>query len=503
MKLEELFNFIRVKKIEGPLSETEINKITQDTREVEPGDVFICIEGESFDGHEYAQMAVEKGAIAIVAEKTLTMDTKGVPVVYVTDTRKIMTILANVFYHYPSKDLTVIGVTGTNGKTTVTYLIDTMLKDFGKKTGMIGTIEMHIDNEIFPTINTTPDNLTLQSSLRKMLDKDVEVCSIEVSSHSLVQGRTWGIDMNVAVLTNVTHEHLDYHKTMEEYRHAKELLFTQLGNSWKGQSGKVAVLNKDDETYASYSQITPAEVISYSIKDQTADFFAEDIRFNSSGTHFNLVVLGESYLVHTNLVGEYNVSNALAALAAVYAVGVPLEKAVTLINGLEVVEGRLQPMKHTDGYDVYVDYAHSPDALEKVLSTMKPLTEGRLINIMGCQGSRDMEKRPIMGRIATENADLVVFTTDSPEMEDQADIFEMVLSGVEKDNYIYIEDRREAMFHTIANAQPGDVIVITGRGHEKTYRVGKKSIEFLDATVAQEAVDHRNTQEKNERNDEG
>lgn len=495
MKLEQLFNHLLVKTVEGNLSNTEINKITQDTREVEPGDVFICITGESFDGHDYAAAAVEKGAIVLVAEKEISGDTGDVPIVYVTDTRKVMTILANVFYDYPSKDLTLIGVTGTNGKTTVTYLIDVILKKAGKKTGLIGTIEMHIDNEVFPTVNTTPDNITLQRSMRKMLDKGVEVCSMEVSSHSLVQGRTWGVDMDVAVLTNVTHEHLDYHKTMEDYRHAKEFLFTQLGNSWKDGKGKVAVLNKDDETYAAYSQITPAEVISYSLKDESADFFAKNISYNSSGTKFDLVVAGRVYPVHTHLIGEYNTANSLAALAAVFAVGMPLGEAVTLINELEVVEGRLQPLKNTDGYQVYIDYAHSPDGLEKVLSTMKPITTGRLINIMGCQGSRDMEKRPKMGRIATENADYVIFTTDSPEMENQDDIIKMVLSGVEKDNYTYIEDRREAMFYAVEHAQPGDTIVITGRGHEKTYRVGKETVYFLDASVAQEAIDHRNAKQ--------
>lgn len=495
MNVASLLKDLKVKKISGVLSEAEVNKVTQDTREVEPGDVFVCIDGAAFDGHQYAADAAARGAIAIVAEKEITADLGGVPVVYTSDTRKAMTILAASFYGHPSEELTVIGVTGTNGKTSVTFLIDTILRTLGKRTGLVGTIEMHIGDEVYPTKNTTPDNITMQRSLRKMVDADVEVCSMEVSSHSLVQGRTWGIDMDVAVLTNLTHEHLDYHKTMEGYAHAKELLFSQMGNSWKHGRSKVAVLNKDDATFEQYSKATPAEVISYSVLDESADFYAHDIKFGLEGTDFKLEVLGDTYHVHTQLIGTYNVSNALAALAAVYAIGVPLTDAVAAISQLQGVEGRLQPLPHTKGYGVFIDYAHSPDGLEKVLDALRPITTGRLINVMGCQGSRDQEKRPVMGRIATEHADHVVFTTDSPEMEEQENIIKMVLSGVEKDNYTYIEDRREAIFHAVSIAQPGDNIVITGRGHERTYNVKKQPIEFLDGAVAQEAIDARNQRE--------
>lgn len=495
MDLNKLMEELKVKQVIGTLPAVAVNKITQDTREVEAGDVFVCIDGASFDGHRYAADAAAKGAVAIVAEKEVQLDLGSVPVVYVSDTRKAMTILAASFYGRPSEELTVIGVTGTNGKTSVTFLIDTILRTLGKTTGLVGTIEMHIGDEVYPTKNTTPDNITMQRSLRKMVDAGAEVCSMEVSSHSLVQGRTWGVDMDVAVLTNLTHEHLDYHKTMEGYAHAKELLFSQMGNAWKGGRSKVAVLNMDDATFEQYSRATPAEVISYSVEEESADFFARNIRFGLDGTDFELVVLGESYPVHTQLIGTYNVSNALAALAAVYAIGVPITDAVAAIASLHGVEGRLQPLQGTDGYGVFVDYAHSPDGLEKVLNALRPITKGRLINVMGCQGSRDQEKRPMMGRIATDNADLVVFTTDSPEMEEQEDIIRMVLSGVEKDNYEYVEDRREAIFHAVENAQPGDNIVITGRGHENTYNVKKRVVEFLDGAVAQEAIDARNQQQ--------
>lgn len=496
MKAKELFNYIKVKQIKGIIPDIKINKITQDTREVEQGDVFLCIEGSDFDGHLYAQKAINSGAIVIVAQKEITADVGEVPVVYVNDTRKMMAILAAAFYNHPSEELTVIGVTGTNGKTTVTYLIDAICKAVNKKTGLVGTIEMHIDDEVYPTINTTPDNLTMQRSMRKMVEKGVEVCSMEVSSHSLVQGRTWGIDSDVAVITNLTHEHLDFHKTMEEYSHAKELLFTHLGNSWKNGKGKTAVLNKDDRTFTRYSQVTPAEVISYSIKDRTADFFAENITFNQDGTFFDLVVAGEVYPVETKLIGEYNVSNSLAALAATYAIGIPLVEASKAIGSLKVVEGRLEPLENTKGYTVYIDYAHSPDGLEKVLDALQPITSGRVINVMGCQGSRDKEKRPKMGRIASEHADYVVYTTDSPEMEAQDEIIKMVLSDVEKDNYTYIEDRKEAIFHAVEIAKPGDSIVITGRGHETFYNVGKTPVMFLDRDVAEEAIEHRNNQEQ-------
>lgn len=493
MKAKELFNYIKVKNIKGALPDLHINKITQDTRELEVGDVFLCIEGSDFDGHLYAKDAVEKGAVVVVAQKELTDDLGDTPIVYVNDTRKMMAILASAFYKHPSEELTVIGVTGTNGKTTVTYLIDAICKAVHKKTGLVGTIEMHIDDEVLPTINTTPDNVTMQRSMRRMVEKGVEVCSMEVSSHSLVQGRTWGIDMDVAVITNLTHEHLDFHKTMEEYSLAKELLFTQLGNNWKNGKGKIAVLNKDDQTFERYSCVTPAEVISYSIKDASADFFADQITFNQNGTHFNLAVAEKNYPVEIKLIGEYNVSNALAALAAAYASGISLEDASKEIGELQLVEGRLEPVSNTDGYSVYIDYAHSPDGLEKVLDALQPITSGRVINVMGCQGSRDKEKRPVMGRIASDHADYVVYTTDSPEMEPQEEIIKMVLSDVRKDNYTYIEDRREAIFHAVQIAEPGDSVVITGRGHETFYNVGKKPVMFLDREVAEEAVEYRNT----------
>lgn len=324
-----------------------------------------------------------------------------------------------------------------------------------------------------------------------MVDRDVEVCSMEFSSHALVQGRTWGIDVDVAVLTNLTHEHLDFHKTMEDYQHAKELLFSQLGNSWKNGKGKIAILNKDDATYQPYSQATAAEVISYSIEDETADFFAKDIHFEKDGTTFTLVVMGNSYPVQTKLMGAFNVSNALAALAAVFSIGFPLEEAVELLSEAQGARGRLQALTDTGDIQVYVDFAHTPDGLEKALQALKPITNGRLVNVMGVMGNRDQQKRPKMGRIAAENADHVIFTMENPETEPQSEITDMLLKGVETENYTVIEDRSEAIFHAIVHAQPGDTVAITGRGHETTYRVGTTIYHLVDEEVAREAIEER------------
>lgn len=495
VKVTDLIDVLKMKKLIGSLDpELNIGKISQDSRDIQSGDLFICIDGTQVDGHNYVETAVANGAGVIVAHKDIQKAAAKVPVVYVPDTGKAMSLLANHFYGYPSESMKVIGVTGTNGKTTVTYLVEAILKAMDKKTGLMGTIEMHIGDEVHKTKNTTPDSITMQKALHLMTERETEYFTLELSSIALEMGRAWGLDLDVAVMTNLTHEHMEFHHTMAAYAEAKKLLFSQLGNGRKNGRTKAAILNADDETIHSYRIATAAEVISYSVKDETADFFATDITYSRTQTRFNLVVNGERYPVVTNLVGLYNVSNTLAALAAVYALGIPLEDATKAVTSLAGVIGRLEIVPGANDIGVYVDFAHSPDAMEKVLGVVREFTQGRVISVFGGAGEREHEKRPIMARIGTELSDYVILTTDDTGKEPQEQIIAMMLAGIEKDNYEYIENRKEAIQHAIAIAEPGDTVILLGRGHEADYNDRGTMIRLLDSEVAAEAIELRNEQ---------
>lgn len=466
MNLEQLFNHIKFKQVAGTFPETQINKITQDTREVEAGDVFICIEGANFDGHGYAAQAVAKGAVAVVARKPLEVEA---PVVYVNDTTKAMAILANAFYGYPSDKLKMIGITGTNGKTTTTYIIEAILQGLQLGSGVIGTVGIKINDTFLPTINTTPDSITLQRVFKDMHENDVAVCAMEVSSQALVKGRVWGIDFDVAVMTNLTHEHMELHHDMATYQAAKKLLFSQLGNSYK--KPKIAILNKDDHTFEDYREATAGEVLSYSVVDAESDFFAADIAYFEDHTTFNLVYQNQTYPVRANLVGQYNVSNLLAGMAAVFALGYPLDAIVATIPGLLGVSGRMELVAKEGDISLYVDYAHSPDAMEKVLGTVKGIAKGRVISVFGCAGKREFEKRPLMTKIGIENSDFAFLTSDETMGEDQAEIWEMMQPGIPAGatNYRYYENRVEAIYRAVEMAEPGDLVLMLGRGNDTRY----------------------------------
>ena len=495
MNLENLLNDLRVKEVVGKIPDDKVNKITQDTREVEQGDVFICIAGNNFDGHKYAGAAVEKGAIAIVAESEINVS-QSVPVIYVSDTDKAMAILANAFYGFPSNQFQLVGVTGTNGKTTISYIIESIIKGLNKRTGLIGTVGIQVNDAFFPTKNTTPDSITLQRVLRQMKEEAVDVCAMEVSSQALVKGRVWGVNFDVAVMTNLTHEHMELHHTMEEYKEAKKLLFAQLGNDYSRPTNqpKVAVLNKDDETFESYAMATAAEVISYSVKDKNSDFFATNIVYKETHTTFDLVFLNTVYPVHSNLIGEYNVSNLLAGLAAVYSLGYPLEAIIASFKDFKGVVGRMELVSQEEDIKVYVDYAHSPDAMEKVLSTVKNIANGKVISVFGCPGKRESSKRPLMAKIGVEQSDFSVMTTDESQGEDQTEIWKMMKQGIPvgQTNYAYIENRIEAIYKAVEKAEKGDVVLLLGRGHDtKYYDEEGRIYHFSDQEAALNALERR------------
>ncbi len=467
----------------------EITGMTADSRKVKEGYLFVCLPGFTVDGHDFAQKAAEQGAVAVLTERELLLPAS-VAQVIVPDTRRAMALVADRFYGSPTRQMKLIGVTGTNGKTTTTHLIDRILRDQAKKTGLIGTIHMRIGDEVEEVKNTTPDVLELQHSFRRMLDIDTEYAIIEASSHALEMGRLRGCDVHTAVFTNLTQDHLDYHVTMENYRFAKSLLFAQLGNQYDVKMMKTAVLNADDEASELFAKVTPARVVTYGI-DKPADVRAEQIQITSRGTSFVVQSFAGSIAMNLQLIGKFNVYNALAATAVALAEGISLEEIKRSLEAVQGVNGRFEAVVAGQDFAVLVDYSHTPDSLENALVTVKEFAQGRIFCVVGCGGDRDRTKRPIMAQIATKYADISVLTSDNPRSEEPASIIADMaagLTGVEENRYVQIVDRREAIQYAIRHAQPNDCILIAGKGHE-TYQIIKNEVlPFDDREVAKEAI---------------
>lgn len=406
------------------------------------------------------------------------------------NTYRSLAVLADYFYGQPTHKLHLIGITGTNGKTTTSHIMDEIMRAHGHKTGLIGTINMKIGDETFEVKNTTPDALTLQQTFRRMVEQNVNSAVMEVSSHALSLGRVHGCDYDVAVFTNLTQDHLDYHKTMEEYKHAKGLLFAQLGNSYHHNREKYAVLNSDDPVTEEYMRSTAATVITYGI-DTHSDIMAKDIVMTSGGTTFTLVTPSESVNITMKLIGKFNVYNVLAAIAATLVSGVTLQTIIHVVTNLTGVPGRFEVVDGGQDYTVIVDYAHTPDSLENVLTTAKQFAKGNVYCIVGCGGDRDRTKRPIMAGVATEYATHAILTSDNPRSEDPQAILDDMLAGAKGNNYEVIVDRKEAIFHGVSEAKAEDIIIIAGKGHETYQIIGKEVHHFDDREIAKEAITER------------
>ncbi|WP_312114038.1 UDP-N-acetylmuramoyl-L-alanyl-D-glutamate--2,6-diaminopimelate ligase [Brevibacillus reuszeri] len=465
----------------------EITGLTADSRQVKPGFLFVCLTGYTVDGHTFAAQAVNNGAVAVLSEKDLDVPAT---IVRVPDTRRAMAMLADRIFGSPTRELKVIGVTGTNGKTTTTHLIDKILRDQRKQTGLIGTIHMRIGDVTEEVKNTTPDAVDLQRSFRRMCDVNTDYAIIEVSSHALEMGRVRGCNIHTAVFTNLTQDHLDYHKTMDNYRYAKSLLFSQLGNSYDPDRLKTAVLNADDDASELYATVTPARVITYGI-DRAADVRATDIEITSKGTSFTAHTFAGSVRFNLRMMGKFNVYNALAAIAVTLAEGIKLEEIKASLETVAGVDGRFEAVEAGQPFAVLVDYSHTPDSLENALMTIKEFAKGRIFCVVGCGGDRDRTKRPIMAQIATKYADMTVLTSDNPRSEEPQAIIDDMLAGlasVSKNSYTSVVDRREAINHAVSLAKAEDVILIAGKGHE-TYQIIKSEVlSFDDREVAREAI---------------
>jgi len=462
-----------------------ISSIEMDSRLVKKGSLFICIKGFTVDGHDFVQQAIENGAVAIIAERKL--QGIDIPVVVVPDTKRAMARLSDAFYDHPTHKMHLIGVTGTNGKTTITHILEQIFKHAHKNTGLIGTMYMKIKDETFEVKNTTPESLTLQKTFHDMVQKDVTHAFMEVSSHALHMGRVHGCDFDVAVFTNLTQDHLDYHETMEEYRNAKGLLFAQLGNTFNHQKPKFAVLNQDDQASGYYKAMTSAHVVTYGI-DQPSDVMAKNIKMGSNGTTFDLLTPIGNVPLTMNLVGKFSVYNVLAAVAAAMVSGMDLDTIVKAVEQLKGVRGRFELVQEGQDFSVIVDYAHTPDSLENVLKTVRTFTKGKVYVVIGCGGDRDRTKRPLMAQVAVKYAEEPIFTSDNPRSEDPLQILKDMEEGVRGKHYRSIVKRDEAIQFAIHNAKIGDTVVIAGKGHETYQIIGKETYEFDDRAVAIEEI---------------
>ncbi|SDW87054.1 UDP-N-acetylmuramoyl-L-alanyl-D-glutamate--2,6-diaminopimelate ligase [Paenibacillus sp. CF384] len=490
MRVEHLAALLLTSVLVGE-GTVEVDGIETDSRRVLPGCVFICLRGHKVDGHAYAAEAVARGAIALVVERQLDLP---VPQLIVKDSRYAMAVIANHYFDYPSRKLRLIGVTGTNGKTTTTYLIEKIMSDAGFSTGVIGTVEMRYAGNTLPMSGTTPEALELQRSLAAMVEAGTEYCVMEVSSHALEQGRVKGSRYRIAIFTNLTQDHLDYHATMERYAAAKGLLFSRLGNEFgrAPEDRLFAVLNADDEASPKYADVTTAEVVTYGI-DHDADVRADKVRITAHGTAFHVETFAGSADITLRMAGKYNVYNALSAISAALIEGVSLKQIKQSLEDIPGVPGRVESVQAGQKFAVIVDYAHTPDGLQNVLTAVKEFAVGRVICVFGCGGDRDRTKRPLMGQIAAQLADYCILTSDNPRTEDPERILLDVEAGLVQNNvaanrYELLVDRREAIQKAVEMARRDDVVLIAGKGHETYQDIGGVKYDFDDREVAKEAI---------------
>jgi UDP-N-acetylmuramoyl-L-alanyl-D-glutamate--2,6-diaminopimelate ligase len=470
---------------DSPELEVQIEGLAYDSRKVKPGTLFFCVSGFRADGHDFAGRAVESGAGALVVERPLGL---GVPELRTASVRAAMAPLAARFYGDPAAELAVIGVTGTNGKTTSAYLIRALLEATGTQCGLLGTVKSVIGGREREVQRTTPEAIDLQADLRAMLDGGDEACAIEVSSHALELGRADAIGFAAALFTNLTQDHLDFHPTMEDYFQAKRRLFLPDGAPPPGLS----VVNAADPYGARLAAELPS-ALTFAV-EAPADYRAEGLRHSFSGCRFTLLTPEGERPVSLPLPGRFNVANALGALAVAHGLGRPLDALVEALEHGVRVPGRFEPVDRGQDFAVLVDYAHTPDSLENVLAAARELTEGRLICVFGAGGDRDRGKRPLMGEIAARLSDVVFVTSDNPRSEDPEAIIAEILTGIEGGaaGVEALTDRRAAIEAAVVAARPGDVLVIAGKGHEQGQELADgRKLPFDDATVAREALDAR------------
>ena len=479
MKLEKLIRGMDTISIEGS-TDIEIKNMGYDSRKAGKGTLFFCLKGPRSDGHDFAAKAEAAGAAAVVMERPVELAGNAAAIM-VKDVREALSHIAAIFYDYPSKELDIIGVTGTNGKTSTTYMTKSILEAWGKKTGLIGTITNLIGDTKIPGHNTTPEADELQKLFRDMADQDVTHVVMEVSSHSLALKRVDDCPFAVGIFTNLTQDHLDFHGTMEAYKEAKARLFSMSEHT---------VINIDDTAGRYYAGKATGDVVTYGIVED-ADILADEVFIDAAGATFSMIFPDDTEVpIRLKTPGRFSVYNALAAGSACYALGASPDVIQAGLNGVDPIHGRFEVIPTETDYTVILDYAHTPDGLENILKTAKTFVDGRLILLFGCGGDRDQAKRPIMGRIAGEYADYCVVTSDNPRSEEPMDIIEQILPGLTTTDCSYkvIENRREAIHYALTHAEKDDVIILAGKGHETYQELKEETIHFDEKEIVAEIL---------------
>jgi UDP-N-acetylmuramoyl-L-alanyl-D-glutamate--2,6-diaminopimelate ligase len=486
MQLKTLLAATPVRQVFGS-GDRPVENIAYDSRRVQRHTMFVALRGEKTDGHQFILHAIDKGASVIVSERE--QNDPRVTYLLVENARTALADFSAAFYGHPARKLKLAAVTGTNGKTTTTFLIKHICGNAGLRCGLIGTVRYEIGERILPAIRTTPESLDLQELLAQIANAGCKAAAMEVSSHALAQDRTRGLEWNVAVFTNLTQDHLDFHSTMENYFEAKAKLFIGLAGQ-KQKDKPVAIVNIDDR----YGQQLldridkTVAVVTYGM-GLRADFRASNYRAEFTGTSYQLDARGKSYLVRVPLIGRFNVTNSMAALAAADALGINLRNAVLSLAKAPQVPGRLELVPAKRQFQVFVDYAHTPDALGNVLKTLRELQPNRLIAVFGCGGDRDRQKRPLMAEMADRLADYSIVTSDNPRKEDPNAIIAEIQKGFRSNRYEKIPDRTEAINRAVALARPRDIVLVAGKGHENYQEFADYTIPFDDIQVARRAIE--------------
>ena len=477
----------------------EIAALAYDSRQVTPGGLFIAVPGTHTDGRRFLVDATQRGAIAALGPHIDTANLS-LPYIEVDDVRIALANLACAIYGYPARQLCTIGVTGTDGKTTTSNLISALLDGAGKRNGLMATTNFKLGGQEWDnnTRQSTLEAPEIQQFLRRMVDAEVRYAVIEATSHGLALQRVRGCAFDLGVVTNITHEHLDFHGSIENYRRAKAQLFEMLDPARDKGLGiqPIAILNRDDVSYEILKSYCHVQILDYGF-DQAAAVRAVDVQLDANSTHFRAILPGAEIAIETQLVGRFNASNCLAAIATAYSLGVKPTDIARGLAGVTGVTGRMERIDEGQPFTVIVDYAHTPDSLEKVLSILRPLTAGKLLAVFGSAGERDVQKRPIMGRIAAQMSDFFVITDEDPREEDSEDILREIAHGAESAgkhegrDFLCIADRTQAIAAAFARAQMGDTVILAGKGHEQSIIIGKEKIPWDDRRVAREQLRSR------------
>ena len=486
MLLRDLLNKVDIIACVTDL-DMQITGVSCDSRAVRKGELFVAIKGFKSDGHDFIKQAIDNGAVCVLSERIPESDnskaaTTGVPYVVTADTRKSLALVAAAWYGYPAEKLKVVGVTGTNGKTTVTNLIKHMIEICGEdKVGLIGTNMNMIGDKELPTAFTTPESIEIHRLLAQMVDEGCRYAVMEVSSHAISLSRVYGITFEVGAFTNLTNDHLDFHSSLADYAGVKSKLFSNC---------RTSAINLDDEYADMMISSASDRVMTFAIDDDKADLVAKSVKLHRDKVTFCALTLSDLYRVELRIPGLFSVYNALTAISVMLLLGQDIESIITALKTCTGVKGRAEVVPTEQEYSVIIDYAHTPDALRNIINTVRGFAKGRVVTLFGCGGDRDSSKRPLMGKVVSELSDFVIVTSDNPRTEAPGKIIEDILQGMKETEtpYFVIENRREAMQWALINSQPGDTLILAGKGHETYQIIGKEKTHFDEREVVRDIL---------------